>query len=394
MYAAARLQAAAVPAGRPRSGPGGVNVRMPQFRAPAGAGPQMGPSTLQAGQGELKLPRRAAPRRRAARCCRPRACSARRPWLPWWLMPVLSLLAAARCCCSSCCLPQNVVVPEVVGEPSAFEAEEKLTEADLKLAPTRRSRSTTRSPPGTVIGQTPAAGEKAEKGTPVAILVAVGNGKVNVPDITGKTAADAEKALRDEEAHARPGLAAAGRPRGQDREPDPGRRARSSRRARRSTSSIADPTGRGQEEGRREGQGRRRRRRRRRAAAAGGGGRRGHRRAGDRQGRTLGRLRQEGRPTSASSRVASEFNDAPAGHAVRAPSPPGGTKVEAGAKVKLLVSAGQPQVVYDERQGHPARQRRDGEPSSTRSPTAPERGGGPDLAAPTARAWRTPPTAA
>ena len=59
------------------------------------------------------------------------------------------------------------------------------------------SRSTTRSTPGTVLKQTPAAGEEVEKGTPVAILVAVGSGNVNVPDITKKTASDADKALRD-----------------------------------------------------------------------------------------------------------------------------------------------------------------------------------------------------
>jgi hypothetical protein len=47
------------------------------------------------------------------------------------------------------------------------------------------------------VSQTPAAGETAEEGEEVAILVAVGNGKVAVPDLTGKTPADAEKLLRD-----------------------------------------------------------------------------------------------------------------------------------------------------------------------------------------------------
>ena len=48
-----------------------------------------------------------------------------------------------------------------------------------------------------MIGQTPTEGAKAEKGEPVAILIAVGSGKVDVPNITGMKLDEAEKALRD-----------------------------------------------------------------------------------------------------------------------------------------------------------------------------------------------------
>ncbi len=48
-----------------------------------------------------------------------------------------------------------------------------------------------------MIGQTPKAGETVEKDTEVALLIAVGNGTVDVPEIVGQTPPDAEKALRD-----------------------------------------------------------------------------------------------------------------------------------------------------------------------------------------------------
>ena len=49
-----------------------------------------------------------------------------------------------------------------------------------------------------MIDQSPAAGETAEKDSEVTLLVAVGSGDVEVPDITGKTPAEAEQALRAE----------------------------------------------------------------------------------------------------------------------------------------------------------------------------------------------------
>ena len=117
-------------------------------------------------------------------------------YLPWWvalLVPLLLLLALLL----FLFLPKNVVVPEVTGAKSTFEAEKKLTEAELKLNPTTKEKVSTEAPPGTVIGQTPAAGEKAEKDSEVAIEIAVGNGKIEVPDVVGKTQADADKIFRE-----------------------------------------------------------------------------------------------------------------------------------------------------------------------------------------------------
>ncbi|MEO8689570.1 MAG: PASTA domain-containing protein [Solirubrobacteraceae bacterium] len=116
-------------------------------------------------------------------------------WLPWWialLVPLLILLALFL----FLFLPKNVVVPEVTGAKSTFEAEKKLTDAQLKLSAATKQKVSTEAPPGTVIGQTPKAGQKAKKDSEVAIEIAVGNGKVEVPDIVGKTQADADPILR------------------------------------------------------------------------------------------------------------------------------------------------------------------------------------------------------
>ncbi len=116
-------------------------------------------------------------------------------YLPWWvplLLPLLLLLALLL----FLFLPKNVVVPEVTGAKSTFAAEKTLTDAELKLSAATKQKVSTEAPPGTVIGQTPAAGEKAEKGSEVAIEIAVGNGKIEVPNVVGKTQADADPILR------------------------------------------------------------------------------------------------------------------------------------------------------------------------------------------------------
>ncbi len=117
-------------------------------------------------------------------------------WLPWWLIPVVLLLAALAVALYLL-LPKNVVVPDVVGSPSSFEAEKELIEADLVLNATPKQKVAPDAKPGSVVGQTPKAGEKAEKGAPVTIEIAVGDGKISVPKVTGLTLADAEAALRD-----------------------------------------------------------------------------------------------------------------------------------------------------------------------------------------------------
>jgi beta-lactam-binding protein with PASTA domain len=177
-------------------GPGGINFRKPQFRGPQFRGPQMGAKNFQMSQ--LKMPGKggaAAPP--AAPLLPSQAIFRQKAWLPWWLIPVLLLLLLLLFLLYSL-LPRNVEVPDLVGTPSAFEAEQKLTEADLRLAPQQKEEVSDEVAPGTVISQTPAAGEEAEKDSEVSIQIAIGSGKVDVPKVVGLTPADAEAALREQ----------------------------------------------------------------------------------------------------------------------------------------------------------------------------------------------------
>jgi beta-lactam-binding protein with PASTA domain len=170
-------------------GPGGINVQKPSFR-----GPQMQPRNFNLSN--LKMPGGQAPPAVTGPLLPTQAVFRQKPWLPWWVaivIPLLLLLALLL----FLFLPKNATVPDVVGKKSAFEAEQLITDAKLKLAPQTKEKVDPKVPPGTVLSQTPAAGESAEEGSEVAILVAVGNGKVAVPDLTGKTPGDAEKLLRD-----------------------------------------------------------------------------------------------------------------------------------------------------------------------------------------------------
>jgi beta-lactam-binding protein with PASTA domain len=177
-------------------GPGGVRMRQPQVRGPRVRGPQLKQRNLRLDQ--LKMPSRGAGAPPPAGPLLPtQAVFRQKPWLPWWLAIVIPLLLLLLLLLFLF-LPKNVEVPDVVGQKSAFEAEKLVTEAGLRLAPQVKEKIDPKSPPGTVLSQTPKAGEQAEKESEVSILVAVGDGKVTVPDLTGKTPGDAEKALREE----------------------------------------------------------------------------------------------------------------------------------------------------------------------------------------------------
>jgi beta-lactam-binding protein with PASTA domain len=177
-------------------GPGGINIRKPNVRAPRVQAPKMKAVNLK--PSSLKLPGggggASAP---AAPLLPSQAVFRQKAWLPWWLVPVAMLLALLAVLLYLL-LPKNVVVPDVVGSATAFEAEQKLTDADLRLAPTQKEEVSQDAEPGTVIGQTPAAGESVEKNSEVSLLVAIGNGDVTVPKIVGLTPQEADTALREE----------------------------------------------------------------------------------------------------------------------------------------------------------------------------------------------------
>ena len=240
-------------------------------------------------------------------------------------------------------MPQNVVVPEVVGEKSAFTAEEKLTAADLKLDPNQKTQVDDKAAPGTVLKQTPAAGEEVEKDTPVAILVAVGSGNVDVPDITKKTASDADKALRDKELTLGQASPTGADPKAliETQIPAPGEVVK---RGTPVNIFYPDPTAEDKktdaekEKDKKDGKG---------AAAAGAGAAPARRTSPCR--RSPSRPRRptpRRRPTSASSPSSSSSSTTRKPNTLFATKPEPGTKVKKGAKVQLLVSVGQPQVVF------------------------------------------------
>ena len=248
-------------------------------------------------------------------------------------MPLLILLALLL----FLFLPKNVVVPDVTGAKSTFEAEQKLTKANLKLGAVPKQKVSTEAPPGTVIGQTPTAGKKAKKDSEVTVEIAVGNGKVEVPNIVGKTQADADPILR--KANLTVGQVS-------PQPPDPKAKISSQIPAAKEIVKegtpiaifTADPRGKKKGKGKVD----------KKNGGAGGAGKKG-------AAATLPAL--AGLPVAAAAQKAAEsglvpeqvtqFSGKKKG-ALIGTIPPAGTKLAEGAKIKLLVSAGFPELAFDD----------------------------------------------
>ena len=182
-------------------GPGGIDFRAPQLRGPQLRGPQMRSKNVQLsnlknlggglGGGGAAAGAPAMPLMPSQGVFR------QKPWLPWWLVPVVAALAAVAVLLFMV-MPKNVTVPDVVGAASAFDAQKRLVHAGLAVAPVAQEKVTDASPPGTVLDQTPAAGENAERDSEVTLRVAIGTGTTTVPTVVGRTAVDAEQVLRNE----------------------------------------------------------------------------------------------------------------------------------------------------------------------------------------------------
>ena len=118
-----------------------------------------------------------------------------RPWLPWWLAvvaPLAALIAAAVILL----LPKQTVVPNLKQAKSVFAAQKLVLAAGLKLSPQVEQMTVPGVPVGSVVGQIPATGKKVKRGSMVSIQVAVGSGKVTVPSVTGLTPITADTQLR------------------------------------------------------------------------------------------------------------------------------------------------------------------------------------------------------
>lgn len=92
--------------------------------------------------------------------------------------------------------PQSGTVPNLVGHMQS-EAESILKDSDYELGTVKSETSTEAK--GTILSQDPAGGSDAEHGTSVNIVVSDGKGvhKATVPSVTGKSLAEAKKAIRD-----------------------------------------------------------------------------------------------------------------------------------------------------------------------------------------------------
>ncbi len=126
----------------------------------------------------------------------PRAAIYRqRAWLPWWLSIVAPLVALAAVALVLL-LPKKTTVPNLEKASSVFAAQKLLGEAGLKLAPQINQVIKPEVPPGTIVEQSPAAGKHIKKGSLVTIEVAEGTGKDTVPSVIGLTPVTAAGALR------------------------------------------------------------------------------------------------------------------------------------------------------------------------------------------------------
>ena len=257
-------------------------------------------------------------------------------WLPWWvavLIPLLLLLALLL----FLFLPRNVVVPDVTGTKSAFEAEKKLTKAQLKLAPTTKEKVSTSAAPGTVIGQTPTGGEKAKKDSDVTIEIAVGNGKVQVPNIVGKTQAEADPIL--EKANLTSGQV-------QPQPPDPKAKIESQIPAAKEVVKEGKPVNiflatikdkkNGDKAKKKDGGG-----------GGGGGGGKAAAVTLPALGGAVGDAAQAAADAGVVPVKVTEFSPKKKGTVIRT-EPPAGTKLKAGDKVKIVVSGGFPELTYDD----------------------------------------------
>ena len=73
-----------------------------------------------------------------------------KPWLPWWMAVVIPLLIMLLGLLYLL-LPQSVVVPDVVGKPSEFEAAQTLDAEDLRLAANVKEKVDPEAKPGEVL---------------------------------------------------------------------------------------------------------------------------------------------------------------------------------------------------------------------------------------------------
>jgi beta-lactam-binding protein with PASTA domain len=111
------------------------------------------------------------------------------------LVALLALMLAAAAV-TAALLFDRVEVPPVEGASDVATAERALRAAGLRLDPRLRSRTTSAARPGTILDQIPAAGARVNEGERVSLLVAVGARRAVTPSAYGQTPARAATILR------------------------------------------------------------------------------------------------------------------------------------------------------------------------------------------------------
>ena len=111
------------------------------------------------------------------------------------LLALLALVLAAAAVAAAL-LFDRVEVPPVEGASDVATAERALRAAGLRLDPRLRSRTTAAARPGTILDQIPAAGARVKEGERVSLLVAVGARRAVTPSVDGQTPARAATILR------------------------------------------------------------------------------------------------------------------------------------------------------------------------------------------------------
>jgi len=115
-----------------------------------------------------------------------------RRWWPWLLAAlVVLLIAGAGAAVYVLTRPKQVVVPRVVGEP-LNTARTIVQDSGFQVGVINVNNA---QASGTVIGEDPAGGTKADKNSTVSLTVSRGPGNVSVPSVTGLSPAAATKTL-------------------------------------------------------------------------------------------------------------------------------------------------------------------------------------------------------
>jgi serine/threonine-protein kinase len=115
-------------------------------------------------------------------------------WRPWlWGLLVLLLVLAAAAAAYFLSRPQQVLVPGVTGQQLNL-ARTQLQNSSFHVA--QPIYVSNRRPSGTVIGENPNGGSKADKGSTVTLTVSKGRGNVTIPSVQGESKAKALAALK------------------------------------------------------------------------------------------------------------------------------------------------------------------------------------------------------